>query len=157
MIWLRYSRNVNYENNEISYYYGYGGHNFSSFVSFQLFTKSGRLGEVRFCQLVLLNYLDAFNFPIFTKFKRQRYWNSMTIVWIVDNSAVVMRKCGIFDFLFLFLENSNMVDRTVLYNDRTVLFEDEENHDWNLKIFHDRTVLSRTEVSFTCQKCPFFF
>ena len=50
-----------------------------------------------------------------------------------------------------------MVDRTVLYNDRTVLFEDEENHDWNLKIFHDRTVLSRTEVSFTSQKCPFFF
>ena len=66
-------RNVNYENNEISYYYGYGGHNFSSFVSFQLFTKGGGLGEVRFCQLVLLNFLDAFKFPIFTKFKRQRY------------------------------------------------------------------------------------
>ena len=63
-------RNVNYENNEISYYYGYGGHNFTSFVSFQLFTKGGGLGEVRFCQLVLLNYLDAFHF---IRFKRQRY------------------------------------------------------------------------------------
>ena len=59
-------RNVDDENNDISYYYGYG-HIFISFVSFQLFTKGGGLGEVSFCQLVLLNYLDAFKFPIFTK------------------------------------------------------------------------------------------
>ena len=75
-----------------------------------------------------------------------------------------MRKWALSMFLS-FLKNSSMVDRTVLYNDRTVLFKVWrvtwlifEKISWQKCPFFDRSVLYMSEVSFFLfekQNCPF--
>ena len=70
-----------------------------------------------------------------------------------------------FSMILSFLKNSSMVDRTVLYNDRTVLFKVWrvtrlifEKISWQKCPFFDRSVLYMSEVSFFLfekQNCPF--